>query len=117
MIDPTREKLLSLEPRTAQLAFAMVVAARQAGIPLIVISGKRTAEENRAVGGAPSSWHLFGKAFDVAVVGYTRDEIPFWWWEMLGSWAEANLGLSWGGRFVSNGEVDVNHFDVRGMFV
>lgn len=99
----------------------MVLTARQVGVPLVIISGRRTPAENRAAGGADNSYHLRGLAFDVGVYGYTRDQIPPAWWAMLGTWAEANLGLTWGGRFttkVSGGErvampPDVNHFDLR----
>lgn len=32
----------------------------------VVTSVKRSAEHNRAVGGAPNSWHLHGRAIDIA---------------------------------------------------
>jgi hypothetical protein len=115
--DPTEANILTLEPLTARAAITMVVAAREVGIPLIVISGRRNAMQNASAGGAPGSHHLTGKAFDVAVLGYTRAQIPLPWWEMLGSWAEQNLGLRWGGRFVHDGERDVNHFDYGGSLM
>lgn len=117
MNDPTMDNILSLEPRTARAAFWMVLAAREAGIPLMVISGRRNALQNASAGGAIGSWHLSGEAFDVQVAGYTRDQVPLEWWQMLGQWAETNLGLYWGGNFVHDGERDVNHFDARtGLF-
>lgn len=112
--DPTADNILSLEPLTARAALTMVIAAREAGVPLIVISGRRNALQNASVGGAPGSHHLTGKAFDVAVLGLTRNQVPLAWWEMLGAWAETNLGLRWGGRFVHDNERDVNHFDYGG---
>ena len=103
----------------------MIGAAREVGVPLMVISALRTAKANEEAGGARNSYHLDHSAltgepgalaFDVAVYGYARNEIPAWWWQMLGNWAEANLGLLWGGRFAWNGEPDVNHFDARRWF-
>ncbi len=107
MYDPTGEKLDTLHPDIQQAAYQLVYAAREAGIPLMIISGLRSPELNAQVGGATHSLHLTGRAFDVQVAGYTRDEIPGAWWSALGSWAENFLGLRWGGRFG-----DVNHFDV-----
>lgn len=117
MSDRTMELILGLDPAVQRQAYTLVVMARYAGIPLVIISGRRTPEENRRVGGSPNSYHLSGLAFDVAVQGYTRDQIPYEWWAGLGEWAERNLSLSWGGRFVHAGERDVNHFDARGLYV
>ncbi len=107
MYDPTFEKLQSLDPAMFWQALELVNAAREAGIPLIVISGRRSLDVNRQVGGAQNSLHLAGRAIDVQVVGYTREQLPASWWRALGVWAEENLGLRWGGRFA-----DVNHFDM-----
>lgn len=108
---------MSLDPAILRQAYTFVVAARDAGIPLVIISGRRSAAHNVEVGGAPRSYHLDGLAFDVGVWGYSRDQIPLWWWEQLGAWAEAHLGLYWGGRFSSGGRADVNHFDARRYLV
>lgn len=113
MIDRTGELLAELSPSIFRQAYTMIVLARQAGIPLVIISGRRSPEENREVGGAERSWHLDGLAFDVAVWGHHRDSIPLQWWEALGVWGEQQLGLFWGGRFLHAGKPDVNHFDVR----
>lgn len=85
----------------------LVNAARDAGVPLIIISGRRSTAHNERVGGAPASWHLQGLAFDVQVQGYRVADIPEWWWSELGAVGES-LGLRWGGRFASP---DLNHFD------
>lgn len=37
------------------------------GKPLIITSGYRCPEHNKKVGGAPNSYHLYGKAADIAV--------------------------------------------------
>lgn len=104
--DRTEELLATLELDVGERAFFLVNAARTAGIPLVVISARRSVKANRDVQGAAKSFHLSGRAFDVAVLGYRRDEIPYEWWQNVGQWAEVNLGLRWGGRFR-----DVNHFD------
>lgn len=36
------------------------------GVPLHIVSGTRCAAHNKAVGGAPKSFHLTGQAFDVS---------------------------------------------------
>lgn len=113
MNDDTVRLIYELEPYTARAALTMIWAAREAGIPLIIISGRRTEAQNARAGGAPTSAHLEGRAFDVAVAGYTRDQIPTWWWQALGEWAEQNLGLRWGGRFDWGGAPDINHFDTK----
>ena len=40
------------------------------GKPLIVLSGYRSAEHNRAVGGAKASKHMEGIAFDIAMANH-----------------------------------------------
>ncbi len=107
--DPTEEKLAGLEPATGLRAYWLVRLAREAGIPLMIISGRRSPELNAQVGGATHSWHLVGKAFDVQVLGYSTNELSLDWWKALGGFAENALGLRWGGRFN-----DVNHFDLGG---
>jgi len=109
MYDPTEEKLDSLIPDLQMRAYWLVRTAREAGIPLMIISGLRSMDQNRAVGGAVNSWHLQGRAFDVQIAGYAVQDLPASWWQGVGSWAEQNLGLRWGGRFG-----DLNHFDLPG---
>ncbi len=109
MYDPTDEKLDGLHSDLQMKAYWLIRVVREAGIPLMIISGYRTARQNADVGGAANSFHLTGRAFDVQVAGYTRAQVPSWWWSALGSYAENALGLRWGGRFSSP---DVNHFDL-----
>lgn len=111
MIDRTDELLDTLEPDVAERAWWLIYSARRSGIPMHIISARRSYEQNRDVGGAARSLHLVGQAFDVAVAGYSRDQIPESWWHQVGTWAESNLGLRWGGRFLHAGQKDVNHFD------
>lgn len=41
------------------------------GSPLVVLSGYRTSDHNRRVGGAPSSQHVRGRAIDIKCPGKT----------------------------------------------
>lgn len=115
--DRTVELLADLNPTTRVQAIYLVNAARQVGVPLVIISGYRSPEHNRDVGGSERSYHLDGLAFDVGVLGYVRDQVPTWWWEQLGAFAEARLALFWGGRFLHGGVPDLNHFDSRRQVV
>lgn len=67
---------------------------------LIVRSGYRCPEHNRAVGGAADSQHLYGSACDVDLVANTRDVAA------LGAFS----GIGWQ---VSGGRHLVRHVDVR----
>lgn len=51
--------------RAALLARAFEALRRTIGQPLIVLSGYRTPEWNRRVGGAPQSQHVQGRALDL----------------------------------------------------
>ena len=108
MYDPTLELLQELDPEMGTRGFQLIRAARLSGVPLYGISGLRSYARNRDVGGAARSQHLAGRALDVAVMGYTREQVPAWWWLALGRYGEG-LGLRWGGRFQAR---DVNHFDL-----
>lgn len=112
-MDATESLLESLDPNFYPYAWYFVAVCRSAGIPLIVISARRDAALNKRVGGAVRSMHLVGQAIDVQVEGYRTDQIPFAWWERLGSFWEA-LGGRWGGRF---DPPDLNHFDSGASFV
>ncbi|HEX2980676.1 MAG TPA: M15 family metallopeptidase, partial [Anaerolineaceae bacterium] len=103
MFDPTESHLSGLEPRTRLLATYLIIAARQSGIPLIITSSKRGFwEQARLVASGASktlnSKHLRGQAFDVDVMGWSRDALPKTFWEAVGSYGEY-LGLKWGGRW------------------
>lgn len=108
MSDPTLMHVRTLVPWLRPYAIAMVNGMREDGIPLQVISGRRTGATNRDVGGAERSLHLYGLAFDVAVEGVNREQLHPYFWQHIGNWWEG-LGGRWGGRFSAP---DVNHFDV-----
>lgn len=108
MYDPTPHYLSTLKPNVRERATILINWLRENGIPALVISGRRTREQNIAAGGAKKSRHLSGSAFDVQIQGYTRDQVPMEFWQAVGEVAEKYLKLRWGGRFK---ERDVNHFD------
>ena len=107
MTDETIFHVNSLDRSFQPYAAYFLNAARAAGIPAVVISGRRSATANREAGGAPRSLHLYGFAFDVGLLGYQVSDLPFSWWLAAGEFWEA-LGGRCGGRF---GQPDVNHFD------
>lgn len=93
----------------------MVYLVRTAGIPLQVTSSVRTSSQQSALVAAGRSrtnrsLHLDGRAFDVDIHGWGRDEIPRWWFAQLGQLG-VDLGLEWGGSF--SGLYDPGHFQLR----
>lgn len=105
--------ITELDPELQWRARALLSWLRAGGVPARIISGARSAADNLRVGGAPSSYHLRGLAFDLEVAGVPRDQVPSWFWQLLGYVAETYLDLYWGGRFLHAGAPDVNHFDLR----
>ena len=107
MSDETALHYGSLDADLQPYAAYFVNAVRAAGVPLVLISGRRSSATNVSVGGAERSLHLYGLALDVQVVGYRREDIPLAWWLVLGNFWES-MGGRWGGRFTP---ADLNHFD------
>jgi hypothetical protein len=112
--DPTPRHLAQLSPVVQPRALALVNAARQAGIRLVITSSRRTAAEQARLVAAgrsrrPDSLHLTGRAFDVDVLGIGRDRVPRDFWAWLGPIGE-RLGLRWGGRWQS--PYDPGHFEL-----
>ena len=105
--DPTLSEINTLDPVFAPYAFQFINALRTYGIPAWIqppYGARRTlAQETALVGRGASetlhSAHLQGLAFDIDILGYGRDQIPAWWWNALGGWAEANFPFKWGGRW------------------
>lgn len=106
-MDETEQLIRSLDADFQPHAIRLINALRRAGVPAVVISGRRSTTTNREVGGATRSQHLFGVAIDIQILGWRRDDLPFWWWEIIGGFWE-RMGGRWGGRF---NPPDVNHFD------
>ncbi len=112
--DPTLGHLSRLTPPVRIRAYWLVVLARYAGLPLVVTASTRSAAEQRQLVAAGrsrtlDSKHLVGRAFDVDVYGWSRDDVPRAVWNWLGGVGEA-LGLRWGGRFA--GFFDAGHFEL-----
>lgn len=112
--DPTLDHLPQLTPECRDLAVQLVNAARQAGVPLVITSSRRSVQEQQRLVQAGrsqtlNSAHLRGEAFDVDVLGLSRDQVPRWFWDALGPYGEA-LGLRWGGRWRTL--YDPGHFEV-----
>jgi peptidoglycan LD-endopeptidase CwlK len=115
MYDPTLSHLANLVPKVRTPATYLVIAARNAGVPLIITSSRRTTWEQVRLYLAGrtrtlNSAHLRGEAFDIDVVGWQRDAIPTPFWDAVGEYGEG-LGLAWGGRFKSI--YDPGHFELR----
>lgn len=112
--DQTIRYLNTLQPAVAARGFQFINALRQAGIPAYISSGRRTyTEQARHVASGASntmkSKHIEGRAFDVDILGYNRDDLPKWWWLAIGQYGE-RLGLRWGGRWTS--PYDAGHFEL-----
>lgn len=104
--------LSTLDRRFAPRVVEFVNAVRGVGVPLVIISGRRSQALQAALirsgrTAATRSRHLTGNAVDVQWQGLRVAEVPAEWWVWIGSVGEV-YGLRWGGRFSSP---DVNHFD------
>lgn len=71
------------------------------GVPIIVTSGYRSPEHNRAVRGAPNSRHLTGEAADIVAPGVSLQELAKAAEKFFG---DGGIGSSYGGHV---------HVDVR----
>ncbi len=77
---------------------------------LRIVSGQRSPEKNRAVGGASDSRHMDcpATAADLRVGTVTGvDSVEVW--QILGGWWKVNGHGRWGGDFTP---IDQNHFDL-----
>lgn len=111
--DPTLQLIQKLDPLTLDQAVSLLTLARNAGLPLIVTSTRRTRAQQldlvrQGRSRTITSAHLFGRAFDVDLYGVNRDRVPIEVWNWLGPHGE-QFGLTWGGRWKSF--VDVGHFE------
>lgn len=112
--DKTSYHIQQFKPRPAAIALKLINDLRAEGIPAYISSGVRTVAEQRELvrKGASrtlQSKHLEGRAFDIDILGYGRDELPRWFWDLIGQYGES-LGLKWGGRF--KGFYDGAHFEL-----
>lgn len=98
MADLTESLIRSLRPEGQAAAIYLINAARQAGVPVVVVETRRTLQRQRALlaSGASRtlhSAHLLGRAFDVGFVGHHPDAVPL----PVYSWLH-DLWLQLGGR-------------------
>jgi uncharacterized protein YcbK (DUF882 family) len=113
--DPTEANLVTLSPALVPLAVALVNGCRDAGWPVYISSARRSIDEQQRLVGIGRSQtlrskHLEGLAFDIDVLGLSRDQIPKAFWNALGPAAEQYLGLKWGGRWETL--YDPGHFEL-----
>lgn len=76
------------------------VRAKLGNRSIIITSGYRDLDHNRSVGGAKNSFHLYGMAADIAVIGLTPKQVQ----RILDPWWPGGLG--YGATFT--------HLDIRG---
>jgi D-alanyl-D-alanine carboxypeptidase len=110
----TLEHARQLDPVALERAAALLDACWQVGIPAWISSSRRSEAEQRELvrtgkSQTMHSAHLDGRAFDIDVVGYRRDDVPLSFWNELGPLGES-IGLRWGGRWRTL--VDLGHFEV-----
>jgi len=106
--------ILTLDDSLQWQTVYFVNAAREVGFPLVITSARRSiAEQQRLLLAGRTktlnSKHLDGRAFDVDMWGWNRDDVPSWAWDYLGPLGES-YGFTWGGRWSSFR--DVGHFEV-----
>lgn len=117
MFDPTPAELEGLVPELQAIAFEVIAVLRNLGYPagITVQGGRRNEAEQRKLLAAGRtrtlhSAHLEGRAFDLDLLGYSRDRVPDWFWNLVGPWVEQKFDLVWGGRWA--GFRDVGHFEL-----
>lgn len=88
-----------------ELAKNLQIIRDYIGLPMIVNSGYRSPQHNKAVGGSPASQHLLGKAADIRVVGMSSEQLH----EIIVTLINEGI-ISQGGVGLYNGFV---HYDIR----
>lgn len=115
--------LIGLDPTTRKKAEALLGKAAASGLRLVVTDGFRSLSEQAKLyaqgrtepgpivthAKPGTSWHNYGRAFDVAPF---KDGKPYWpnsitFWNQVGLLGES-LGLKWGGRWP---QPDRPHFE------
>jgi uncharacterized protein YcbK (DUF882 family) len=76
--------------------------------PIVIISGYRSPERNKAVGGADKSQHIEAKAADIKIAGIPTEEIYNRIDKLISQGKIKQGGL---GKYIKSGFV---HYDVRG---
>lgn len=115
--DPTQAQINTLDPEIAWRAAYLINVLRDIGWPvgIVALGARRNETAQKALvregrSRTLRSRHIDGLAFDLDILGVPRDEVPEWFWNALGPWAEQALGLRWGGRFSTIR--DLAHFEL-----
>jgi hypothetical protein len=116
-VDRTELELATLHPQLQPIAFQFIATLRDLGYPAVItdLGGRRNAAQqsklmNAGLSRTVNSAHVQGRAFDLDLSGYKREQVPNWFWEAVGPWAESEFDLIWGGRWRTFR--DVGHFQL-----
>lgn len=90
-----------------ELAKNLQIIRDEVGKPIEIISGYRTPEYNKNVGGASKSQHMLAKAADIKVSGVTSEEIKTVIFKLIDDGKISQGGVGSYPGFV--------HYDVRGV--
>jgi len=112
--DPTPDMIATLAPGFQPYAVWLITQLRQAGLPAIITSAKRSYLEQvgHVISGASqttASKHIDGLAFDIDMAGYAPASVPTSVWRFAGGLGES-VGMVWGGRWVRLR--DFRHFEM-----
>lgn len=88
-----------------KLANQLQIIRNRVNAPVKINSGYRSPEHNSKVGGVRTSQHLFGRAADIVIEGYTPDEVADLIEELIESGDILQGGL---GRYNT-----FTHYDIR----
>lgn len=115
MADQTEKMVSTLAPVLQRKAIEFVNTLRDYDIPVIITSARRSSATQKSLvlqgrSSTLNSRHLTGMAFDMDILGMSRDSIPRYFWDIVGPWAEIALGLKWGGRWRT--PYDPGHFEL-----
>lgn len=97
---------VELWPNVRELADNLQVLRDYLNTPIRINSAYRTPHHNKRVKGSPNSQHLYAKAADIVVVGFTPDDVAETIEELIqqGKMAQGGLGIY----------RTFTHYDIRG---
>lgn len=101
---PVPEKYLN---NIKELAKNLEIIRSEFNKPIHIISGYRTPEYNKSIGGATKSQHMLGKAADIRINGITSEEIKDVILKLIDEGKISQGGVGSYSSFV--------HYDVRGV--
>lgn len=87
-------------------------ARERVGVPIIVSSGYRCPEHNRAIGGASQSYHMRGMAADVYSNQISSEELHEVIYQVM-----QDFGIKGGHQYYPSERGDFVHVDTRGEWV